>query len=350
MRIVVPKAIGAALCCLLAVGLFGPPMAQAQQLAKRLILKDGSYQSVVKWQVRGDRVRYLSAERNEWEEVPNSLVDWPATEKYEKGRGSGTLPPEAKELDKEEQADRAAAEAAAPIIAPGLRLPFEGVFLLDSFQGQQQLVEVQQNGGELNRDTKGNILRSVINPIPINASKQTIELKGGHAPVQAHAVRPTIFVNTGEELPGTTGQTEPGQSPPARSSEGQSSKAKQKKADQPPSTPTQRFRLIQLESKKDKRVVGTLTVKIYGKVREKEKVVPANAEAMSSGWVKVTPAADLQPGEYALVEMLTDKDMNLYLWDFGVNPAAPANPSAWKPEAPANKPADKEPTLEPRKQ
>ena len=349
MRSIVPRTVGAILCYLLAFGLLGPTLALPQQLAKRLILKDGSYQSVVKWLVRGDRVRYLSAERNEWEEVPNSLVDWPATEKYDKDRGSGTLPPEAKELDKEEQADRAAAEASAPIIAPGLRLPFEGVFLLDSFQGQQQLVEVQQNGGELNRDTKGNILRSVINPIPINASKQTIELKGGHAPVQAHAVRPTIFVNTGEEQPGATGQTAPGQSPPAKD-EGQSSKAKQKKSDQPPSTPTQRFRLIQLESKKDKRVVGTLTVKIYGKVSEKEKIIPANAEAMSGGWVKVTPAADLQPGEYALVEMLTDKDMNLYLWDFGVNPAAPANPSAWKPEAPAPKTSDKEPTLEPRKQ
>src|ERR1700674_4736018 len=50
---------------LLAVTAFGATV--------RLYLKDGTYQLVREFQVLSDRVKYLSAERGEWEEIPLEL-------------------------------------------------------------------------------------------------------------------------------------------------------------------------------------------------------------------------------------------------------------------------------------
>src|ERR1700689_455909 len=95
--------------------------AHAQDLARRLILKDGSYQLVTQYEVKGDRVRYKSAERDEWEELPSTLVDWPATEKYEKDRAAGPSIPEAAAIDKEKDKETAVELSHMPQVAPGLR-------------------------------------------------------------------------------------------------------------------------------------------------------------------------------------------------------------------------------------
>jgi hypothetical protein len=301
----------------------------AQELAKRLILTDGTYQLATRWEVKGERVRYLSAERNEWEEVPKSMVDWAATDKYEKDRAAGKPAPEAVALDKELEAERQADEARSPHVAPGLRLPDDGgIILLDTFQTQPQLVELQQSSGELNRNMKGNILRATINPIA--STKQIIELPGLHAKIQAHVTVPAIYINLEQQdqLDKATQIAE---------------KSKEQEL------PWDRFRIVRLQSNKDKRIVGDIKIAIYGKVSQEQKLVPTSASKLTGGWVKVTPSSDLEPGEYAVIELLGKDGMNLYVWDFGVNPSAGANATAWRPDASATKPPpDKPKELEKR--
>lgn len=287
--------------------------ASAQQTAKRLILKDGSYQLVTKYEVKGDRVRYLSAERNEWEEVPNSLVDWAATNKFEKDRATGAPVPEAVELDKETAADRAAEEAKLPQVAPGLRVPADGgVLLLDTFQSQPQLVELQQSGGELADPTKRNVFRAAVSPVA--GSKQAIELKGLHAKIQAHTALPAIYINPDQDQD--------------QNSSGAAA----------PELDWDRFRVVHLLTKQDKRIIGDVKVTASGKVSQEQSLVPTTAEKLTGGWVKVTPKSDLAPGEYAVVEVLGKEGINTYVWDFGVDPAAPENAAALKPEPPTPKP------------
>jgi hypothetical protein len=294
----------------------------AQQLAKRLILKDGSYQLATKWEVKGDRVRYLSAERDEWEELPNSLVDWAATDKFAKDRAAGVPAPEAVELDKEIEAERQAEEAKTPRVAPGLRLPEDGgMLLLDTFQTQPQLVQLQQNTGELNRNTKENMLRSAINPIA--SSKQTIELDGSHASVQAHATLPAIYVNLDQSL-GSNASSQQGPQQPQQP--------------QQPELPWDRYHIVRVQLKKDKRIIGDIKINPLGKATQEQNLVPTDSQRLTGGWVKITPLNDLEPGEYAVVELLGNAGMNTYVWDFGVNPSAPANAIALKPEPPPAQP------------
>jgi hypothetical protein len=304
-----------------AAGLLSPAWLAAQNQAKRLILKDGSYQAATKWEKKGDRVRYFSAERNDWEEVPDELVDWPATEKFEKDRVAGAPSPEAVELDKELEAERKADELKTPEVAPRLRLPdTAGVFLLDNYKSEPQLVEIEQGTGELNRDTKGNILRAAVNPIA--TAKQNIELKGEHARVQSHVTTPSIYVNSNlqEEDAGTHVEMP-----------------------QQPEGAIDRFKIVRMQAKGDKRIVGDIKIAIYGKVSQEQKIVPSNSRELTGGWIKVTPNAPLAPGEYAVVELLGKEGMNLYVWDFGVNPNAAANQMVFRPDVPAQPEPPKKP-------
>ncbi|HYM75765.1 MAG TPA: hypothetical protein VE377_07285 [Candidatus Dormibacteraeota bacterium] len=298
--------------------------ALAQDTSRRLILKDGSYQVITRYEVKGDRVRYYSTEREEWEELPNSLVDWPATEKYEKDRAANAASPEAAALDKELQRESELEEARLPQVAPGLRLPEDsGVFLLDNFRGEPQIDEINQTAGDVNRNTKGNIFRGAINPIA--GIKQTIELDGTHASVQSHVDIPSLYINVDEK------QSTPFESGLQPDSV-RGAQPQQPQQAQQPIVPFDRFRILRMEIKGNKRIVGDVKRQVTGKISHEQHQVKATITDIRGGWLKVTPTESLSPGEYALVEMTEKEGMNLYVWDFGVNPKAPANANPWKPD------------------
>lgn len=277
------------------------------QSAKRLILKDGSYQLATKWEIQKDRVHYFSAERNEWEDIPNELIDWDATNQYEKDRAAGKDSTQMQALEKEIEAERQEEELKSPHVAPALRLPPEGgVYALDTYLGQPQLLPLEQSSGEINRNTAHNVLRAAINPIA--GAKHTIELAGPSAKVQAHALLPAVYINVESE-------------------------EEDDDSDQPAGElPWDRFWIVHVQAKGDKRIVGAVKVAVFGKVSQEQDVVPATAEQLGEAWVKVTPKAPLEPGEYAVVELLGKQGINSYVWDFGVHPNAPANLAAIKPD------------------
>jgi hypothetical protein len=177
-----------------------------------------------------------------------------------------------------------------------------------------------QNGSEINQNRTKNILRAAVNPLA--SAKQTIEVKGLHAKVQSHVTAPAIYVNVTQAEQSAAASSQTGAVPDSPSGD----------LDQQPD----RYRIVKLDVKKNIRVLGSVNISMIGRTKEQQKFVPSKIDNMAGGWVKVTPSQPLASGEYALVEMLNAKEMNLYVWDFGVNPNAPANPTAWKPEPVSN--------------
>jgi hypothetical protein len=301
----------------------------------RLILKDGSYQVVMSYQVNGNIVRYYSAERDATEEIPTELVDWDATRRWERqhpaaervdaGQGlaldhapNPTIDPE---LLKEE-ADRA---AWTPEVAPDLRLPeLDSVLALDTFHGAPELVPLAQSEGELNRTTGHNILKLAINPR--SASHQIEQLKGVEAAVQLHVERPAIYVRLGDDSGVMRGGT-----PLTVDTHGAGAGAK---TDASGGSAASGYVLVRADVRTDARVLASFNIGVLGGgAKQEEDAIEMASEVLPGGhWMKLTPKRALDFGEYALMEVVSENEINLGVWDFGVHPVAPENRDAIKPE------------------
>jgi hypothetical protein len=300
----------------------------------RLILKDGSYQIVMSYQLKGKVVSYLSAERGETEEIPAELVDWDATHRWERQHSdegdqtaaqapSSTIDPE---LLKEE-ADR---RALTPEVAPDLNLPEQdSVLALDYFQGTPELVPLVQSSGELNRQTSHNVLRLSLNPRA--ASQEIVQLKGVESAVQMHVAQPVLYLRVGDDSGVSrsgeaftvdthgAGSAKGGATTDATSSGGSQYSG---------------YVMVRADVRTDARVLASFNINAVGTAgKTQQDVVETTTEMLPGGhWMKVTPVKPLDFGEYALMEIVSDREVNLGVWDFGVHPVAPENRDVIKPQ------------------
>jgi hypothetical protein len=295
-----------------------------------LILKDGSYQMVRKYEVAGDRVRYLSLERDEWEELPYDLVDWNATHKWEQNHtgpyeGADTASPamkEAGEIDKEEAAERDDMKARMPEVATGLELPDEdGVFVLDTYQGTPELVELVPSDLSMNQKERKGL--QTLNPLA--GQKATVELNGAHAKVHLHVNDPAIYIS----LEGQDNVEQVVSHAMTVQTHGAKDVANRKHGAH---SPNSGFAIVKVDERRAVRIIGAIHVSPTGKATQSEDVIPTKAELVTGKhWLKLTPETTLTVGEYALVEILSPSDINQSVWDFRVDPQMGDNPGSLGP-------------------
>lgn len=301
-----------------------PPSTLDASHRTRLILKDGTYQLVLTYKIDGGIVRYRSAERGgDVEEIPLALVDLDATKKWEKDHAAGTqagrpAPVLSPELQKQE-AERA---ARTPEIAPNLRLPDEdSVLVLDTFQATSELVPLSQNGGDLNKQTAHNMLKAALNPLA--SSHQIIQIKGERADAQLHVPDPVLYVRVGKDddsdgsSPGFTVDTHgaSGRATPSGGSE------------------KSQYVIVRADVRQGLRSLSSFRINMLGGVKRQADVVETDSEVVPGGhWLRIKPKEPLEFGEYALMEVISEKEVNMDVWDFGVHPNAPENADAIHPD------------------
>jgi hypothetical protein len=246
---------------------------------KKLVLKDGTFQLVRTYERRGDRVRYYSVERSAWEEMPADTVDWEATRKAEAEDVQRK-----QEIIEKMQAAEAAARAeevdvdASTEIAPGVFLPEgEGLFALEG----GKVAPLGQAGADVKLD-KGRLLTQILVPVPVVPTRHKVQIAGKHAAVRLTTGQPEFYMRTVD-------QREP------------------------------EIELLRAQPKGNSREIEVIRTIITGERIERRKTLPLQRWPVARGVYRFTLGEPLEPGEYALAEIVPGEGMNLFVWDFGID-------------------------------
>jgi hypothetical protein len=237
----------------------------------KLYLKDGSYHLVREYQVQPDRVRFYSVERSEWEEMPLNLVDLDKTRSEEVSR-KAEIEKQTKAISEEDQLERARQQEI-------LRIPENpGVYWLDGNE-----TKTLKNAESTVHTNKGRSILSHITPVPMVSGKATLELQGARSL--------NVFTNPEQEFYIQLSDPE-------------------------------RFGIARLKAKNGVRIVENIEIMPVTKetVEQPEMVDIFQTQLTPGGLYKIWTKADLEPGEYAVVEYTANK-LNMQVWDFEIKAA-----------------------------
>ena len=252
----------------------------------RLCLKDGNYLLVREYKLNNGRVRYWSVERGAWEEIPADLVDWDATRRAEaeEVERKKHINEKLEEIKEQQRAASLTVDTSIEV-APGVYLPDEPGFYVVA---NGAVASLSQDLADSHLSKK-RLFVQVITPIPVVPSKHNVEMKGARAKLRIHDPQPEFYFRTAD-------QREPA------------------------------VALIRARVRGSSRLITEISTNIVGDSHTKEDQVPLERWVVARATFRYTLGRKLQPGEYAFIESVPEQGIDLYLWDFGVDPPAAARP------------------------
>jgi hypothetical protein len=234
----------------------------------KLYTTDGEYQLVKEYKVEGDRVKFYSVDRSDWEEVPASIIDLKRTV-AESAAKQEEIDRTAKQFDEEAEAARAERAELAKIPQDS------GVYRIEN----EKLRTFPVADMTVKNKTKQTVLQ-VLTPIPIIEGKETVQIAGEHSPNVVDDKRPEFFFQLDKQ---------------------------------------ESFGLIKLTTQKGIRIAEQVEVMPISKemVETRTSVEIFTKQLPGENFYKVWPQEPLAPGEYAWIEYVDGK-VDLRLWDFRI--------------------------------
>jgi hypothetical protein len=236
------------------------------------------------------------------------------------------------QLSPEDLKDLADERAHTPEVALRLKLPeLGGVWALDAYDNREksnggaeqkkfgnELVGLRQPGSLTDGDTQHYVDVAEVNPSSV--AHRLLELKDAAARVQLHSQEPKIYVRAGSvALQDAEPRDYRVETHGAAAEKGTVASLKSE------------YAIVRLEVRSDVREVNTFRIAKLGVGAQTNVIATVRRLLPGDLWLELKPAIPLDPGEYALVEVLNGHALNREVWAFGVHADAGPNGNVIEP-------------------